>query len=118
MVKNLPANEGDVRGTVLIPGSERSLEEGMGDPLQYPCLENSMDREAWQATVPRVAKSQTRLKRLSTHAYLGYKYVFLTEGHGQMNIKKHEAISTTTYKNSKSSHFSGFVFFKCRTDMF
>ena len=118
MVKNLPANEGDVRGTVLIPGSERSLEEGMGDPLQYPCLENSMDREAWQATVPRVAKSRTRLKRLSTHAYLGYKYVFLTEGHGQMNIKKHEAISTTTYKNTKSSHFSGFVFFKCRTDMF
>ena len=65
MVKNLPANEGDVRDTVSIPGSGRSLDEGMGNPLQYPCLENSMDRGAWQATVHRVAKSQIRLSDLA-----------------------------------------------------
>ena len=45
----------------LIPGSGRSPAEGNGYPLQYSCLENSMYRGAWQATVRRVAKSQTRL---------------------------------------------------------
>ena len=45
----------------LIPGSERFPGEGNGNPLQYSCLENSMDREAWQATVLGVTKSQTRL---------------------------------------------------------
>ena len=44
--------------------------EGNGNPLQYSCLENPMDREAWWATVHRVAKSQTRLKRLSTHTQM------------------------------------------------
>ena len=44
-----------------IPGSGRSLGEGNGNPLQYPCLENPMDRGAWWATVHRVAKSRTRL---------------------------------------------------------
>ena len=51
-----------------IPGSGRSPGEGNGNPLQYPCLENPMDRGAWWATVHRVAKSRTRLKRLSTHS--------------------------------------------------
>ena len=45
----------------LIPGSGRSSGEGNGNPLQYSCLENSMDRGAWWATVHGVAKSQTRL---------------------------------------------------------
>ena len=48
MVKNLPANGGDVGS---IPGSERSPGEGNGSPFQYSCLENSMDRGTWQATV-------------------------------------------------------------------
>ena len=48
VVKKLPANVGD---TGLIPGLERSPGEGNGNPLQYFCLENSMDRGAWQATV-------------------------------------------------------------------
>ena len=43
----------------LIPGLERSPGEGNGNPLQYTCLENSMDRRAWQATVHGVSKSQT-----------------------------------------------------------
>ena len=58
MVENLPANAGDPG---LIPGSGRSSGEGHGNPLQYSCLENSMDRRAWWAIVHRVAKSQTRL---------------------------------------------------------
>ena len=61
---------GDIREVGSIPGSGRSLEGGCGNPLQYSCLENPMDREAWKATVHRVSKSQTRLKRLSTLAYL------------------------------------------------
>ena len=48
MVKNLPASAGDAG---LIPGPERSPGEGNGNPFQYSCLENSMYREAWQATV-------------------------------------------------------------------
>ena len=64
MVKNLPANAGDVRDAGLIPGSGRSPGGGHGNPLQYSCLENPMDREAWWATVHRVTKSWTRLKRL------------------------------------------------------
>ena len=59
LVKNSPANTGDARVSGLIPGSERSLDVGTGDPLQYSCLENSMDRGAWQATVLGVAESQT-----------------------------------------------------------
>ena len=43
---------------------------GSGSPLQYSCLKNPTDRGAWQATVHRVAKSWTRLKRFSTHAYV------------------------------------------------
>ena len=53
MVENLPANAGDVG---LILGLDRSPEEGNGNPLQYSCLGNPMDRGAWQATVHGVAK--------------------------------------------------------------
>ena len=51
VVKNLPANAGDVRDSGLIPGSGSSSGEGNGNPLQYACLENPMDRGAWWATV-------------------------------------------------------------------
>ena len=56
MVKNCPASEGDARDVGSIPGSERSPAEGNGNPLQYSCLENPMDRGAWQATVHGVTK--------------------------------------------------------------
>ena len=59
MVKNPPANAGDVRDVDLIPGSGRSPRGGHGNPLQSSCLENPMDRGAWQAIVHRVAKSWT-----------------------------------------------------------
>ena len=68
VVKNLPANAGDIRDSGLIPGLGRSPVEGNGNPLQYSCLENPMDRGAWCAIVPGVKKSQTPLKQLSTHA--------------------------------------------------
>ena len=53
MVKNLPVNAGDVG---LIPGSGRSPGGGNGNPLQYSCLENSMDRGAWQAIVHGITR--------------------------------------------------------------
>ena len=59
VVKNLLVNAGDIRDVALIPWSGRSPGEGIGDPLQYSCLENSMDREAWRVTVHEAAKSQT-----------------------------------------------------------
>ena len=59
VVKNLSASAKDVSNAGSSPGSER-LEHG--NPLQYSCLENPMDRGAWQATVHRVTKSQTQLK--------------------------------------------------------
>ena len=68
VVKNLLANTGDVRDTDSIPGLGRSPGGGLGNPLQYSCLENPMDRGAWWAMVHRATKSWTQLKRLSMHA--------------------------------------------------
>ena len=61
VVKNPPANAGDIRGADLIPGSERSPGVGNCNPIQYSCLENSMDRGTWGATVHEIAKSRTQL---------------------------------------------------------
>ena len=68
VVKHPPANAGDQRDVGLIPGSGRSPGGGHGNPLQYSCLENPMDRGAWRATVHRAVKSWTQPKGLSTHA--------------------------------------------------
>ena len=57
VVKNQPANAGDIRDTGSIPGSRRSSGGGHGSPLQYSCLENPMDRGAWRATVHGVTES-------------------------------------------------------------
>ena len=62
VVKNPPANAGDVKDAGLIPGLGRSPGGGYGNPLQYSCLENPMDRGDWRATVLRVAQSRTGLK--------------------------------------------------------
>ena len=62
MVKKLPANAGNVRGVDLISGSGRSPRGEHGNPLQYSCLDNPMDRGAWRAMVHRIVKSQTQLK--------------------------------------------------------
>ena len=71
MVKNPPAGVEDLRDVGSIPGLGRSPGGGHGNPLQYSCLENYMDRGAWWATVHRVAKGQIQLKRLSMHAWEG-----------------------------------------------
>ena len=67
-IKNLPANAGDLGDLYSIPGSGRSPGGGHGIPLQYSCLENPVDRGAWQAIVHGVTKSWTWLKQLSIHA--------------------------------------------------
>ena len=66
VVKDPPANAGDVRDVCSIPESAISPEGGHGNPLQYSCLENSMNRRAQRAIVHGVAKSRTRLKQ---HTY-------------------------------------------------
>ena len=66
VVKNPPANAGDARDMGSIPGLGRSPGVGNDNPLQYSCLENSMDRGAWWDTIPAVTKSQTWL---STHTH-------------------------------------------------
>ena len=75
MVKSPPANAGDLRDSVLVPGPGRSPGEGQGNPLQYSCLENPMDRGAWRATVHKIAKSWTQLKRLSTHINFTHPHI-------------------------------------------
>ena len=67
MVKNPPANAGDIRDAGLIPRSGRCPVEGHGNPLQYSCLENAIYRGAWWATVHRVAESDTTEETEHTH---------------------------------------------------
>ena len=69
VVKNPPANAGDIKGTNVIPGLGRSPGEGHGNPLQHSSLENPMDKGAWQALERMVTKSQTQLKRLHRYPF-------------------------------------------------
>jgi len=64
VIKNLPANTRDLG---LIPGSGRSTGEENGNPLQYSCLGNPMDRGAWQVTVYGVAKELNTMDRLNNN---------------------------------------------------
>ena len=66
-IENLPVSTGDGRDAVSIPGLGRSPGGGYGNPLQYSCLENHMDRGELQSTVHGVTKSWTWLNQLSTH---------------------------------------------------
>ena len=69
VIKNPPANAGDVRDAGSIPGLGRYLGGGNGNSLQYSSLENPMDRGTWRTTVHGVSKSRMLLKRLSTHTH-------------------------------------------------
>ena len=81
VVKNLPANSRDIKDTGSIPGPGRTPGGGHSNPLQYSWLENPMDRGAWWATIHRVTKSQTQLKRLSTHAILQCRQILYQLSH-------------------------------------
>ena len=70
VVKNTPANAGDIRDADSIPGSGRSPGGQQDNPLHYCCLENPMDRGAWRTMVHRVAKSWTWLRWLSMHTHM------------------------------------------------
>ena len=70
VVKNLSDNAGDIRDKGSIPGLGRSTGEGNGNPPQYSCWENPMDRGAGWAEAHRIAKSQTQLKWFSTHSFI------------------------------------------------
>ena len=65
LVNNMPANAGDIRDALSIPGSGKSPGKGHGNPLQYSCLENPMDWGAWWAAIYGVAQSQTRLSNFT-----------------------------------------------------
>jgi len=69
VVKNQPANAGDIRDVDSIPGLGRSPGGGHDNPFQYSCLENPMDRGAWWATVHRVTESWTRSKQPTMHTH-------------------------------------------------
>ena len=69
VVKNPPASVGDIRDAGSILGLGRSPGGGHGNPLQYSCLENPMDRGTWWATVHAVTQNQTRLKQLSMNTF-------------------------------------------------
>ena len=69
MVKNPPAIARDVRVVGIIPGSGRYPGVGNGNPLQYSCLENPMDRGAWQAIVDGIAKESDTTERMNTHTH-------------------------------------------------
>ena len=77
VVKNPPAHAGDTRDMGSISGLGRSPEEGNDNPIQYSCLENSMDRGAWRVTVHGVAKNQTQLSNLTTTTKVKYNIVSL-----------------------------------------
>ena len=104
LVKNLTVDTGDARDMGSIPGSGRSPREGNGNPLQYACLGNSMDRETCWATVHAVAQNQMRLRtytqtlflRIRAHPLLTQDVCFLvgphsetlgSGGHNAMHIK-------------------------------
>ena len=76
VVKNPPANAGDVRDLGLIAGSGRAPGAGNGNPLEYSCLKNPMDRGAWWTTVQWVTKRQTRLSNLA-HVHTSLKLLLL-----------------------------------------
>ena len=82
LVKNPPANAGDLRDVGSIPGVGICPGGRHGNPLQYSCLENLMGRGHWQATVHGVIKSQTRLKGLSKHSQRNFLEEMFREEQG------------------------------------
>ena len=91
MLKNLPAKAGGARDAGSVPGSGRSPGVGNGNPVQYSCLENSMDRGGWWATIHGVAKELDTTKHSTAHQHLYIKvYIYInahTHIHGHRYMK-------------------------------
>ena len=88
VVKNPPANAGDIKNVGLIPGSGRSPGEEHGNPLQYSCLENPMDRGAWWLQSVE-SQSRTWPKLFSTHAHIHtstFLYAFLVAANSPASV--------------------------------
>ena len=126
VVNNLPTSAGDPRDVGSIPGSGRSLGEGNGNPLHYSCLENSMDRVAWQATVHGVAKESDTAEQACTRCVRGRAVLALA--HGPILKRKtsstvpwyetdlgndlyhHQIIQVSSMLRAKNTHFLSQVF--------
>ena len=103
VVKNPPAKEGHARGGDSIPGSGRSPGGGNGNPLQYSCLENPMDREPVGRS-PSIRKESDMIEYISTHPYLR---IYLTVHMRSLNNEhssKFSQIPTTARVYTKSKH--------------
>ena len=100
MVKNQPANAGDVRDVDLIPGSGRSPGERSGNLLQYSCLGNSIDRGAWWTSVHGVTKSWARLNS-PTHTH---RDIFSTL---HLTTAEHTFFSSVHETSSRLDHTLG-----------
>ena len=101
MVKNHSANAGDIRDLGLIHGSRRSPGGGHGNPLQYSCLENPMDKRAWRATVHKGCKeSDTNEATEHTHAIAKCYYTVETSvesARAWTLILAHNFLNTSLY---------------------
>ena len=83
--KNPPANAGDARDEVSIPGSGRSPGEGHGNSLQYSCLENPMERGTWRATVHEVTEESCMTEQLNNNKMCSNTYELGGAGQGSLN---------------------------------
>ena len=117
VVKNPPVCAGDLRDTGLAPGSGRSPGEGNGNPLQCSCLENSMHRGAWWATVHGVTESRIQLKELSKVKAIRDKNFFNYPCLGYITFSSYTHTHTHTHRPTHpvtKSYFT-FLLLKCFT---
>ena len=109
MVKNLPASAGDVRDVSSVSESGRSSGGGCGNPFQYFCLENPMDRGAWQAIVQKVTKSWTWLKQLTQHSTVE---IFYQTAHSQIAIRHTRLMTPKMWLVAGATEELSFKFFE------
>ena len=112
VVKNLPANAGDIKDASSIPGWERSPGGGHGNPPQQSCLENPIDKGARWATVHRIPKSQIQLKQLTRmHVSLVILFFLLINLSKRSKVEQKRSLSHhfTYIKNTKTC-LAGFCF--------